>query len=63
MINDWSDLKNKLIWAFLVNLFIGIGIIAQMYYNQKLIMYRLEQLEANQKSITIELMNLYKNDR
>ena len=63
MINDWSDLKNKLIWAFLVNLFIGIGIIAQMYYNQKLIMYRLEQLEANQKSITIELMNLYKIDR
>ena len=57
------DIKKQLIWAFIVNLGIGIGIIIQMYFNQKLIMYRLDIMEANQEAINAEIINLYKYAR
>jgi len=60
---EWPDIRKQLIWAFIVNLGIGIGIIVQMYYNQKLIMYRLDTLEANQEAINAEIINLYQYAR
>lgn len=64
IINDnWNDIKKQLIWAFIVNLGIAAGIMVQMYFNQKMILYRLDQLETNQEAINFEILNMYRNDR
>ena len=63
MINDWPEIRKQLIWAFIVNLGLAVGIIVQMYYNQKLIMYRLDVMESNQEAINSEIINLYKYAR
>lgn len=57
------DIKKQLIWAFIVNVFVAVGIMVQMYFNQKLIIFRLDMLEANQEAINAEIINLYKNER
>ena len=61
--SDWPHIRRQLIWAFIVNLTLAIGIIAQMYFNQKLILYRLDQLEANQDALTAEIINLYRDGK
>lgn len=61
--NDWPEIRKQLIWAFIVNLCLGIGIIVQMYFNQKFIMFRLDTLEINQEKINSEILNLYKYAR
>lgn len=61
--NDWTTIRRQIIWAIIVNIAIAGALFVQMYYNQKMIMYRLEKMEANQETLQREILNLYKNDR
>lgn len=60
---DWSTIRKQLIWAIIVNVAIAGTLFIQMYFNQKIIMYRLEKIEANQETIQKEILNLYKDER
>ena len=60
---DWKTIRKQLIWAVIVNLGIAGIIFVQMYFNQRLIMYRLEKIENNQETLQREILNLYKNER
>ena len=60
---DWQTIRKQLIWAVIVNLAVAGCIMVQMYFNQKLIMYRLDKLETNQETISREILNLYKDER
>jgi hypothetical protein len=60
---DWTTIRRQIIWAVIVNVSIAGALFVQMYFNQKMIIYRLEKMEANQENIQREILNLYKNDR
>jgi len=60
---DWQTIRRQLIWAFIVNVAIAGALFIQMYFNQNMIIYRLEKMEANQENIEKEILNLYKDDR
>jgi len=60
---DWQTIRRQLIWALIVNVAIAGALFIQMYFNQNMIIYRLEKMEANQENIQKEILNLYKNDR
>jgi hypothetical protein len=60
---DWTTIRRQLIWAFIVNVAIAGALFIQMYFNQNMIIYRLEKMEANQENIEKEILNLYKDDR
>jgi len=60
---DWNTIRKQLIWAVIVNVAIAGALFVQMYFNQKMIVYRLEKMETNQENIQREILNLYKNDR
>lgn len=60
---DWPQIRKQLIWAVIINVAVAGCIMVQMYFNQKLIMYRLDTLEANQEAINAEIINLYKYAR
>jgi hypothetical protein len=58
--NDWSYIRKNLIWAAIVNLSIGFALFIQMYYQQQQILSRLDQVEASQKALYQEILEVYK---
>ena len=63
IVRDWPHIRRSLITTIIVNLFIGAYIVFTIYQNQKIIIFRLDQLEANQEAINAEILNLYKHDK
>lgn len=62
-IKDWPEIRKTIITSAIINFFVGVYIVFKMYENQKLIMYRLDKIEANQEAINSEIINLYKYEQ
>lgn len=60
---DWPEIRKTIITSAIINFFVGVYIVFKMYENQKLIMYRLDKIEANQEAINSEIINLYKYEQ
>jgi len=58
--SDWHYIRKNLIWAAIVNFSIAVALFIQMYYQQQEILKRLDQVEASQKSLYQEILEVYK---
>lgn len=56
---DWRQIRRTLIAAAIINAAVGIYLIFTMYQTQKLIIYRLDKVEANQEALNAEIINIY----
>lgn len=57
--SDFPTIRRTLITTAILNLIGAFYVVFTMYQNQKLIIYRLDKLEAGQKEINQDIKNLY----
>jgi anaerobic ribonucleoside-triphosphate reductase len=57
---DFKEVRKDLLYAVIVNIALGIGIVVQMYFNQKLIVYRLDRIEERQEKMSQQIYDIHK---
>lgn len=61
VVSDFKEVRKDLLYAVLVNIALGIGIVVQMYFNQKLMVYRLDRIEERQEKMSQQIYEIYKD--
>lgn len=61
VVSDFKEVRKNLLYAVLVNIALGIGIVVQMYFNQKLMVYRLDRIEERQEKMSQQIYEIYKD--
>jgi anaerobic ribonucleoside-triphosphate reductase len=57
---DFKEVRKDLLYAVIVNIALGVGIVVQMYFNQKLIVYRLDRIEERQEKMSQQIYDIHK---
>ena len=60
VVSDFKEVRKDLLYAVIINIALGIGIVVQMYFNQKLMVYRLDRIEERQEKMSQQIYEIYK---